>query len=398
MLNEIMIDVVVGGLICLDMTPHFDQAQDLSLGEMLKPGALSLTRGTTFSTGGVVSNTGFAMKRLGLNVGYAAKVGGDVIGQMIIDKLDSGGNAEGIKVDPDGVTSHSVVLAPPGIDRIFLHCPGTNDTFAADDIDWDLVGRARLFHFGYPTLMRSMYRNEGRELARLFRNAKRTGVCTSLDISLPDPQSEAGRVDWRRIFESSLPNVDLFVPSIEEAYFLLHPESYRERCKEIGVEDFIGHIAPDEYTSLANEYLALGCKVIVLKAGSRGWYVKTSNAKTLREMGRAAPANPENWGRRELWCPAFRADRIASATGAGDCSIAAFLTALLRGHCIEETLKLANAAGWQNLQSVDALSGLSSWEDLTCSYPDLPIRDNSFLIEFEWSFNKSSRIWERHSS
>ena len=36
MLNEIMIDVVVGGLICLDMTPHFDQAQDLSLGEMLK--------------------------------------------------------------------------------------------------------------------------------------------------------------------------------------------------------------------------------------------------------------------------------------------------------------------------------------------------------------------------
>lgn len=32
-------------------------------------------------------------------------------------------------------TSYTVVIVPPGFDRIFLHNPGVNNTFCADDIN-----------------------------------------------------------------------------------------------------------------------------------------------------------------------------------------------------------------------------------------------------------------------
>ncbi len=49
-------------------------------------------------------------------------IGDDRIGKIIIDILVKSGSAEGIKISPGEESSYTVVLAPPGIDRIFLHC------------------------------------------------------------------------------------------------------------------------------------------------------------------------------------------------------------------------------------------------------------------------------------
>jgi sugar/nucleoside kinase (ribokinase family) len=394
-MSDAQLDVMAAGHLCLDMTPQFGAATGQSFGEIMKPGTLVLMEGMTFSTGGAVSNTGIAMKIFGLGVGFVAKVGDDAIGKIIIDLLRARGNPAGIKVAPGAASSYSVVLAPPGIDRLFLHCPGTNDTFTSDDIDYRLVEQARLFHFGYPTLMRNMYLNDGEDLARLFQKAKQTGVTTSLDISLPDPNSPAGRADWRTILGRALPSVDIFVPSIEEAFFMLRPDAYRERRRAAAAADFIDHVTTDEYSVLADQYLALGCKVVVLKAGHHGWFLKTADAQAMGAMGKAAPADPAGWGGRELWCPAFVAREIASATGAGDASIAAFLTALVRGRGIEESLKLANCAGWLNLRAIDALSGLTSWQEVVETYPTLDVRDNAFLGEAGWAWNEAAKLWEK---
>src|SRR3990172_9091313 len=82
---------------------------------------------------------------------------------------------------------------------------------------YDLLAEARLFHFGYPPLMKRMYEARGHELREIFRRAKGTGVTTSLDMALPDPSSPAGgsrrpragparrsRVGWLRIQNSDL--------------------------------------------------------------------------------------------------------------------------------------------------------------------------------------------------
>jgi hypothetical protein len=37
-------------------------------------------------------------------------------------------------VSENDVTSYTIAISPPGVDRTFLHCPGANQTFRADDV------------------------------------------------------------------------------------------------------------------------------------------------------------------------------------------------------------------------------------------------------------------------
>jgi sugar/nucleoside kinase (ribokinase family) len=393
--EKIRFDVTAAGHLCLDMIPRFrTQREAGSIGELLQPGTLVQMGEMSFSTGGSVSNVGIAMKIFGCSVAFTAKVGADSIGRTIIEILDRSGSARGIAVARDEASSYTVILSPPGIDRIFMHYSGTNDTFSAGDVDMEAVGRSRLFHLGYPTLMRSLFVGEGRELTRILQGVKREGVTTSLDISLPDPESEAGKADWRKIYEHALPHVDIFLPSIEEIFLTLHPQKYLERKRARGGRELIDFVSPGEVSGFAEQLLSMGCAIAVVKAGHNGWYIRTAGKDRIREMGRAAPEDPHAWAGRELWCPAFYTDKVVGATGAGDSSIAAFLTALLRGHRIEECLKLANCAGLLNLHAPDTLSGLVSWEELRRSCTRLPVRDTAPLHE-GWRWNESLEIWER---
>ena len=79
---------------------------------------------------------------------------------------------DGVNADDAQPTSYSMIISPPEVDRIFLHCPGVNDTFKAADIDFDLLADADLMHFGYPPIMKQMYQNGGTELVEVFRKAK----------------------------------------------------------------------------------------------------------------------------------------------------------------------------------------------------------------------------------
>ncbi len=389
------IDVVAAGHICLDMLPRFNNDPSMKISDILRPGTLVKMGDMTFGTGGAVSNTGIAMKIFGMSVGYVAKVGDDAIGATIIDLLNKQGNAEGIAISGGEASSYTVVLSPQGIDRIFLHSPGTNNTFTADDIDFEWVAKSRLFHLGYPTLMDSLYMDGGDELGTIYRKAKEAGVATSMDISLPDPNSPAGKADWRAIYKKALPYVDLYVPSIEEAYFTLHPDEYLARKEKHEGEELIDHMSPDEFTGLAEEFLDMGCGMVALKAGHNGWYFAVGDKARLERIPLAASS--ETLAGRQLWCPAFQVDTIASATGSGDTSIAAFLVALLKGYDLPKALRTANAAGYMCLKGMDALSGLCSWEELAAIVPTLTSRDNGFLSEYGWQPDAESGVWTKEA-
>jgi sugar/nucleoside kinase (ribokinase family) len=243
--------------------------------------------------------------------------------------------------------------------------------------------------------MRSMFADGGEELTRILTKAREAGLTVSLDTSLPDPTSPAGKADWRSIYRQALPCVDLFLPSIEETFCTLHPEEYLRRKEQAGGQELIDHIRPEEFRSFAEEYLQLGCRVAVIKAGHNGWYVRTGSRRQLAGMGRAAPQDPAAWADRELWCPAFVVDQIASAAGSGDCSIAGFLTGMLKGHSLEQCLKLANAAGAMNLRALDTTSGLPPWEELETAAGDMPQRRLDFL-QPPWNWDPKLKVWERN--
>lgn len=357
--------VIAAGHICLDITPAFTGKKKGRIGDILQPGKLIEVGGATVSTGGAAANTGLGMKILGADVTVMAKIGEDAFGDIISSEMRKYGVEKGLIRSKDESTSYSVVLAVPGNDRVFLHNPGANHSFCAEDVPEELLREAALFHFGYPPLMRRMYENEGEELLKLFRKVKEAGCAISLDLAAVDPDTPAGEADWKLILEKVLPYVDFFVPSIEELGFMLDRERYQDWQKRAEGRDITEILSLDEdIRPLAEKSMALGAKVVLLKCGAPGLYYATSSKGKLDKLPPELELDTAAWADREGFEPSYVPDIIRSGTGAGDTSIAAFLTAMLNGETPEESVSLAAASGASCVTSFDALSGLKSLPEL----------------------------------
>ena len=365
--KTIALDAVVGGYLGVDIAPGFAAGRPaIPAVEFFRPGKLVETKGLSFSLGGVVANTGLAMKRFGQRVELMGCVGCDALAEIVMAELKRHGATRGIRVKRRAGTAYGVVVAPPGMDRIFFEDPGCNAIFTAKDIDFLTVAQCRLFHFGYPPLMQKMWAAEGAELRKLFKQVRRLGVATSLDMTLPDADSPAGQADWRKILAHSLPCVDIFMPSIEEILFMLEPEQYAGLLAGAAGRDMVDAIPQELYEQLATQVLAMGVKVVMIKAGHRGAYIRTGDIVKLNSTT-ALKLPADNWSQRKLWVESFPADprRIKNACGAGDCAIAGFLTALLKGLEIEKAGRFAMLAGRNSLYGLDAHSGLTDWAAMT---------------------------------
>jgi len=226
--------------------------------ELATPGRLFEVDSLVISTGGAVSNTGLALQRLGVDVRLMATVGDDLLGSLIVRALQARDPAltRLIRLQPGRTSSYTIVLSPQRVDRIFLHCPGTNNDFDIDDIDFDLLAGARIFHLGYPSVLPRLMEGGGERLEMLYARAKASGVVTSLDVAMPDPDGPSGRVDWASVLRRTLPYVDIFVPSIEETVFMLRRADY-----EVWAGDVLGHLTAAYLDDLAAQLLDWGVTI-----------------------------------------------------------------------------------------------------------------------------------------
>jgi D-glycero-alpha-D-manno-heptose-7-phosphate kinase len=361
---EILRSAIVAGHLCLDIIPQFDPNVFFDFKTQFQPGSLTRVGPAIFSTGGAVSNTGLVLHKLGIPTTLVGKIGADYYGQAVEQILLRHGDdlTRGIRMDAAAATSYTIVVNPPGIDRLFLHCPGPNDTFDSQDIPLDQVATTDLFHFGYPPMMKRIYRDSGAELTRIFQQAKATGVTTSLDMCMPDLAGDSGQVDWVAVLKATLPDVDIFLPSLDELLFMLEPATYEHFQATIGIRAMLLE-NPSLLTRLGDQLLEMGAKIVLLKLGDCGAYLRSADAGVLSNLGRARPVDLPAWSNRELWAPCFRV-KVVGTTGSGDSTIAGFLGALLRGLPPEEALTSAVAVGACNVEAADALSGVPAWEEV----------------------------------
>ena len=121
----------------------------------------------------------------------------------------------------------------------------------------------------------------------------------------------------------------------------------------------IGVIPPEVYAQLADRVLALGVKVLLIKAGPRGAYLRTGNLTTFSLDDRVGCP-------RGSWLAPLpvEAGRFCNACGAGDCAVAGFLAALLNGATMKTAGRYAMLAGRDNLYGPDAVSGLRDWAQM----------------------------------
>ncbi|HAU38739.1 MAG TPA: carbohydrate kinase family protein [Phycisphaerales bacterium] len=353
--------------------------------ELLVPGKLVNVGPPLLATGGAVSNTGVALHRLGVPVRLVGKVGNDLFGRAVLELLNRAGAglADGMVVADGEHTSYTVVINPPEIDRIFLHCPGANDTFQAADVTADAVRGARLFHFGYPPLMRRMFLDEGRELVEMLARVRALGPAVSLDMSLPDPASEAGRVNWPAVLEKALPHADVFLPSLDEILFMLDRPRW-EQMRRAG--EILPQVDGRLLGEMADRLIAMGAAVVGLKLGEQGLYLRTaSDAGRIRAA--KLLAGESVWCGRELLAPCLEV-RVAGTTGAGDCTIAGFLAALLHGLGPEQAAGAAVATGAFNVEAPDATSGIPLWDRVQARLDSRPARREVRLKLASWREDK----------
>ena len=382
--------LIMGSLV-LDITPSLRSDDLRTVEDIFVQGKVTELKDVSFYMGGCVGNTGLALHKLGVDTTLCGKVGEDFAGSAIELLIRQAGIPFRMSKMPGVPTTIGIAITPPGLDKITLFLRGASQEYDSSDVR-DLPD-TDLFHFGYPVTMKRLYANEGEELVKMYRTVHEAGVTTSLDTALPRPESEPGQVVWKPILKKLLPYVDIFVPSFEECLFMLDRESYIRRYQQTAGTDLLDSVSADEVRAVAQKFLDMGVKVVLLKIGSKGMYLRTAGEEKLRQARRVFGDCADKWADRELWIFPNRVDKIVSTTGAGDVGIAGFLSTALRQEDPVTALQVASTASWLCIQSSDTTSKLVPWEELAAmgAVAERPVRME--LPEDRWRYDPQAGVY-----
>lgn len=346
--------ILVAGSLVLDILPRFVNSDGEEISRtLLAQGKLTESSDFVIYLGGEVGNTGLALKKLGVPVTLMSKVGDDSIGNIVSGLLNAA-EADVILTRMKGVKSTaSIALALPGRDKSTIHLRGASQLFCAGDFKKEIFSAYKIFHFGYPTTMKYLFADDGKELEEVMRLAHEGGTVTSMDTSLPDLKAVPGKVDWKPILKRVFPYLDLFLPSLEEALFMTDRERYVRLVQEVGADELLPCLGDEDIRNIATQAIDCGTKIVLIKCGSRGMYLRTAPKERLKELDLLSEKQLETWSNRELWCVPYKVAETRSTTGAGDTAVAGFLTGLAGNMGPEDTLSLA---------AFTAAKCVSSWD------------------------------------
>ncbi|MCS6862796.1 MAG: sugar kinase [Abditibacteriales bacterium] len=276
-------------------------------------GQLILVERMETHIGGCAANTAIDLAKLGFNVGAMGKVGCDGFGDFVLNTLQRHGvDTRGVVRDPEHATSGTMVLVHSDGERSFLHYLGANAALTDADVDFNLVQQAKLLHIAGHFLMPKF---DGKPAARVLQRAQAMGVTTTLDTAWDS------RGNWMRLLRHCLPYIEYFVPSYEEAKMCAGRDNPRD---------------------VAQVFLDAGVKVVALKMGEQGCYLRTHDT--------------------EIRLPAYKVNTI-DATGAGDAFAAGFLAGVLKGWDLELIGKFANAVGALCTTAIGTTTGVRGLEE-----------------------------------
>ncbi len=276
-------------------------------------GRLQLVDRMELHSGGCAANTGVSLAKIGVKTAVIGKVGNDGFGDFLVQVLQKHSiDTRGVKRDEKEATSATMVMVHSDGERSFLHYIGANAALRLEDVDMDIVRESRVLHIAGALVMPGI---DGEPTAELLRRAKEMGIITSFDTVW---NTSSG---WMNTVRPCLPYVDYMIPSIEEAKMLT------------GRED------PED---IAQVFLDHGVKVVGLKMGERGCYIRTTDVK--------------------LAIPRYQVQAV-DALGAGDAFAAGFLTGVVKGWDLEQTGRFANAVGALCVTALGATTGVRSLEE-----------------------------------
>ena len=305
------LDCIVCGSCVVDVLVRpVDLETPIGGGRLVQAEPLELT------TGGIVSNSGITLTRLGMRTAAFSYVGDDPWAEVIRRRYAAEGlTDEGLLTHPTGATSTTAVLIDPTGERSFLHCVGAPKLLdrAAFLDHLDLFARSKWMLLGYYPLLPNLID----DLPEVLAAIRATGCKTALDAA-----GDGGELD---ALLPVLPHLDLYVPSLAEAQHQTGEEDPRRiitRYREAGAPGLLG-----------------------VKLGSRGVLLSAVEDEYLEVAPTKAPGE------------------VVDTTGAGDCFLGGLLAGLIRGMSPADAGKLGSATGACCVTCLGATAGIRSYEE-----------------------------------
>lgn len=287
------LDCVVCGSCVVDVL-----VRPIDLHAPIGAGTLIRTEPMALTTGGIVSNAGITLARLGARAAAMTYVGDDEWADVIRTRYTAEGlDATHLVTLPGSKSSTSAVLIDAAGERSFLHAVGAPKKLdrAAFLDRLDLFAAARAMLLGYYPLLPNLLP----DLPEVLAAIRGVGCVTALDAA-----GDGGELQPLRAI---LPHVDVYVPSRKEA------------------EHQTGETDPRAMIAAFRDAGAGGLAGV--KLGAAGALLSPAPGE-LVEIAAVGPPGP-----------------IVDTTGAGDCFLGGLLAGLLRGHSVQEAGRLGAAAG-----------------------------------------------------
>jgi sugar/nucleoside kinase (ribokinase family) len=301
-------DVVCAGILVADIFAN-------PIAALPAAGQLGLTERFLFGVGGCASNTAAGLCRLGKPAKVLGKVGDDVFGNLVIADLDRlGVDASSVSRSRTHPTSATVIINVTGEDRRYIHCMGANADFCFSDIDCSVLDGAKALYVGG---YMAMPRFGAEDLRQLFREAKKRALTTILDVVTPSGVSVS-----REHVATMLAYTDVFLPNDDEAYAMTGLRSPQAQA------DYLARMNPE-------------CCVVVTQ-GRRGALAQRKDE--VIQVG------------------AYAVEAI-DESGAGDAFAAGFITGMLQGWSLEETLRFASAVGASCTRALGCTDGVFRFDE-----------------------------------
>lgn len=274
------------------------------------PGELWPVDSVNTYVGGCASNAAIDLAKLGVPVALSCKVGTDSFGDFVIKTAQENQvDVRGIVQDSTVSTTVSIVCSNSSGERSFLYYPGSAAAFRAEEVNEDLIDEADIIFVAGAMLLKEF---DGEPCAKLMKKAREKGKYTVMDTAW-DYEDQ-----WLPKIKAVIPYLDLFMPSVEEAAKLS------------------GEQEPEK---IADVFLGMGAKNVIIKVGKNGAYFKEANGDSYT-------------------LPTYLAYKPIDTTGAGDSFCAGFLAGLAQGWSYRESGRFANAVGTHCIRAIGASTGI----------------------------------------
>lgn len=260
--------------------------------------------------GGAPCNVLSMLQRLGKKTAFIGKVGQDAFGRMLTDVIrEQGINADNLLVDETVPTTLAFVHTQQDGDRSFsfYRNPGADMMLRWNEIDEELLGDTKIFHFGTLSMTDEQIADTTK---KAVQKAKNDGAIISFDPNLRPPL-------WRNLEDAKcqmwygISQCDILKISDDEIAFMTETTDI-----DAGVAEILKKFSP-----------TLICATMG-KHGSKAYYKGKS-----------------------VFCTPFLREDTIETTGAGDTFMACVLNAVLEKGMealteddLLEMLKFANAA------------------------------------------------------